>query len=64
MSWNNIIPAEAMIEDNSLTARLRRRAEIRRSIPRGEPDRIADLLEEAADEIDHLQCEIWDYSTK
>ena len=31
-----------------LIYRLRKRAEIRRSIPRGEPDRIADLLEEAA----------------
>ncbi len=34
-----------------LVTRLRKRAEIRRSIPRGEPDRISDLLEEAADEI-------------
>jgi len=44
-----------MTED--LVERLRKRAEIRRNIPtrksvqNGEPDRIADLLEEAADEI-------------
>lgn len=41
--------------------RLRKRAEIRRQIPtrksvqEGSPDRIADLLEEAADEIDKLR---------
>ena len=40
---------------NDLVERLRKRAEIRRSIPRGEPDRISDLLEEAADEITRLQ---------
>jgi hypothetical protein len=32
----------------NLIERLLKRAEIRRSIPRGEPDRISDLLEEAA----------------
>jgi hypothetical protein len=43
-----------------LIDRLRKRAEIRRQIPtrksviNGEPDRIADLLEEAADEIERL----------
>ena len=47
-----------MIED--LVYRLRKRAEIRRQIPtrksvqEGEPDRIADLLEEAANEIERL----------
>ena len=40
---------------NDLVERLRKRAEIRRSIPRGEPDRISDLLEEAAEEILRLQ---------
>ncbi len=44
-----------------LPYRLRKRAEIRRQIPgrksveNNEPDRIADLLEEAADEIDRLR---------
>jgi hypothetical protein len=43
-----------------LITRLRKRAEIRRQIPtrksvvNGEPDRIADLLEEAADELERL----------
>jgi hypothetical protein len=37
---------------NSLIERLKKRAEIRRSIPRGEPDRISDILEEAAIELD------------
>lgn len=41
--------------------RLRKRAEIRRQIPsrrsvqEGQPDRLADLLDEAADEIERLQ---------
>jgi hypothetical protein len=44
-----------------LIYRLRKRAEIRRQIPgrksveNNEPDRIADLLEEAADAIEHLE---------
>lgn len=47
-------------EQQSLVYRLRKRAEIRRQIPgrksniEGKPDRIADLLEEAADEIEDL----------
>lgn len=46
--------------DDDLVVRLRKRAEIRRQIPsrksvqEGQPDRISDLLEEAADEIDRL----------
>lgn len=45
----------------SLVERLRKRAEIRRqidtrkSVQEGKPDRIADLLEEAADEIERLE---------
>lgn len=47
--------------EGDLVYRLRKRAEIRRQIPtrksvqNGEPDRIADLLEEAADEIERLR---------
>ena len=47
--------------EQSLVFRLRKRAEIRRQIPgrksveEGARDRIADLLEEAADEIERLQ---------
>ena len=49
------------VAEQSLVFRLRKRAEIRRqiqsrkSVAEGKPDRIADLLEEAADEIDRLQ---------
>lgn len=49
------------VEKQSLVFRLRKRAEIRRQIPgrksveEGTPDRIADLLEEAADEIERLK---------
>ena len=51
------------VNQQSLVFRLRKRAEIRRQIPNrksvmnGESDRIADLLKEAADEIERLkQC--------
>lgn len=49
------------VSEQSLLFRLRKRAEIRRQIPgrksveEGTPDRIADLLDEAADEIERLQ---------
>lgn len=48
------------VSQQSLIFRLRKRAEIRRQIPgrksveEGKPDRIADLLEEAAHEIERL----------
>jgi hypothetical protein len=49
------------IESQDLVYRLRKRAEIRRQIPgrksvvEGKPDRIADLLEEAAVELEKLR---------
>jgi hypothetical protein len=49
------------VSEQSLVFRLRKRAEIRRQIPgrksveEGNPDRIADLLDEAATEIERLQ---------
>jgi len=49
------------IKDQDLVYRLRRRAEIRRQIPgrrsvqEGQPDRLADLLDEAAEEIELLR---------
>ena len=49
------------VSEQSLVFRLRKRAEIRRQIPgrksveEGTPDRIATLLDEAADEIERLQ---------
>jgi hypothetical protein len=49
------------VSEQSLVYRLRKRAEIRRniadrkSVQENKPDRIADLLEEAADEIERLK---------
>ena len=49
------------METEPLIMRLRRRAEIRRqiktrkSVQEGKPDRIADLLEEAANALDHAE---------
>jgi hypothetical protein len=49
------------VSDQSLVFRLRKRAEIRRQIPdrlavtEGKPDKIANLLDEAATEIEWLQ---------
>jgi hypothetical protein len=49
--------------NDDLVYRLRKRAEIRRQIPgrksveEGAPDRIADLLEEAANRIEQLEKE-------
>ncbi len=49
------------MSNEDLVYRLRKRAEIRRSIPtrksvqEGKPDRIADLLCEAADRIEYLE---------
>jgi hypothetical protein len=48
------------VSEQSLIFRLRKRAEIRRqiqdrkSVQEGRPDRIADLLEEAANELERL----------
>jgi hypothetical protein len=50
-----------MMNEQDLVYRLRERARIRRQIPtrksveEGKPDRISDLLEEAADKIERLQ---------
>jgi len=58
------------VSEQSLVFRLRKRAEIRRQIPgrksveEGTPDRISDLLEEAADHIDHLEQTLTEYITK
>lgn len=51
-----------VLDTNDLVYRLRKRAEIRRNIPtrrsvqEGKPDRISDLLEEAANEIERLRA--------
>lgn len=55
------------MNEDDLVYRLRKRAEIRRQIPgrksveEGKPDRIADLLEEAANEIERLREYEWLY---
>ena len=55
------------INQQSLVFRLRKRAEIRRQIPgrksveEGSPDRIADLLEEAALKIEELENTLTTY---
>jgi hypothetical protein len=55
------------MNENDLVYRLRKRAEIRRQIPgrksveEGTPDRIADILEEAANEIERLREYEWMY---
>ena len=56
----NLQQKEVYMSEESLIYRLRKRAEIRRSInsrksvQEGKPDRISDLLEEAANEIERL----------
>jgi hypothetical protein len=55
------------VSEQSLVYRLRKRAEIRRniadrkSVQENKSDRISDLLEEAADEIDRLKEFEWMY---
>lgn len=52
------------LTEEDLVYRLRKRAEIRRQIPsrksvqEGTPDRIADILDEAADEIAKLRTQV------
>jgi len=54
------------VSEQSLVFRLRKRAEIRRqiqgrkSVEEGKPDRIANLLDEAADEIERLEADLRD----
>ena len=65
---NDILKDESHlpVSEQSLVFRLRKRAEIRRqiqgrkSVEEGKPDRISDLLEEAADEIEKLEQYIKD----
>lgn len=56
--------------ESDLIYRLRKRAEIRRQIPsrksvqEGQPDRIADLLEEAANRLEELENESQERQTQ
>jgi hypothetical protein len=53
-----------MLNETDIVFRLRKRAEIRqqistrKSVQEGKPDRISDLLEEAAREIESLRCSL------
>ena len=55
--WDNVRP----VSEQPLIYKLRKRAEIRRnnterlSVQEGKPDRIADLLEEAANELERIK---------
>ena len=58
---NTDSPLDFPVTEQSLVYRLRKRAEIRRqiagrkSVQEGKPDRLSDLLDEAADELERLQ---------
>ena len=58
------------VAQQSLIFRLRKRAEIRRQIPgrlaviEGKPDKIANLLDEAADEIERLKAILEEYDIR
>ena len=58
------------VSEQSLVFRLRKRAEIRRQIPgrlaviEGKPDKIANLLDEAADEIERLKNVLDDHDIR
>ena len=48
-------PPETLVDRLRKRAEIRRNIQTRKSVQEGKPDRIADLLEEAADEIYKLQ---------
>lgn len=48
-------PPESLVERLRKRAEIRRNIQTRKSVQEGKPDRIADLLEEAADEIYKLE---------
>ena len=47
--------SETLIERLKLRAQIRRNIQTRKSVQENKPDRISDLLEEAANEIERLQ---------
>lgn len=49
------IMEESLIERLRIRAHIRRNAKGRKSVEEGKPDRLADLLEEAANEIERLE---------
>jgi len=49
------VPQESLVERLRKRAEIRRQISTRKSVQNGEPDRIANLLEEAADRIEELE---------
>jgi len=49
------VPQESLIERLRKRAAIRRQISTRKSVQNGEPDRIANLLDEAADRIEELE---------
>ena len=49
------IMEESLIERLRIRAHIRRNAKGRKSVEEGKPDRLADLLEEAANELERLE---------
>jgi hypothetical protein len=47
-----------IVERLRIRARIRRQIPSRKSVQEGKPDRLADLLDEAADEIERLSAQI------
>ena len=47
-----------IVENMRTRAKIRRQISTRKSVQEGKPDRIADVLEEAADEIERLKTAI------
>lgn len=46
---------QSLVERLRIRAHIRRNAKGRKSVEEGKPDRLADLLEEAADELERLE---------
>ena len=55
---NKPIEEQTLVERLSIRASIRRNNTERKSVQEGKPDRIADLLEEAAEEIERLESTI------
>lgn len=47
--------SDTLVQRLRIRAKIRRQITTRRSVIEGKPDRIADILEEAADEIERLE---------
>lgn len=55
---NKPIEEQTLVERLCIRASIRRNNKERKSVQEGKPDRIADLLEESADEIERLNTTI------